>query len=458
MNISIFGLGYVGAVSLACLARDGHRVVGVDVDAAKLDLVAAGKSPVVEEGMVELMAKVVASRNVRVTADTAEAVRDSELSLICVGTPSASNGSQDQSAAVRLAEQLGAALAGVQRQHVCVFRSTLAPGTVEEVLVPILERESGKREGRDFHVCFQPEFLREGSSIRDYDQPPFTIVGARHPEPVARLRTLFGHLPCDFHVTSIRAAETVKYSCNNFHALKITFANETARLCEALNVDPFEVMDLLCRDTQLNISRAYLRPGFAFGGSCLPKDLRATLYLAKQHDVELPVHSAILASNRLHIDQAIAKVLATGRRRVGMIGLAFKTGTDDLRESPLVTVAEHLIGKGVSLLIYDPEVHLSSLLGANRRFIEDRLPHIGALVRSDLAAVVAESDVLLIGSSDKATLEAVRPLVTAEHVIVDLIHVGTTNGLPARYVGLAWREPSPPPAESSSDAAHRALR
>jgi GDP-mannose 6-dehydrogenase len=441
MNVSIFGLGYVGAVSLACLARDGHHVIGVDVDSAKLEMIAAGKTPVVEEGMVELMAKVVASGHVRVTAETAEALRDTELSLICVGTPSAPNGSQDQSAVLRLAEQLGTTMKSIERTHVFVFRSTLAPGSVEDVLAAILERASGKVEGRDFHVCFQPEFLREGSSIRDYDQPPFTIVGARHPEPVARLRALFGHLPADFHVTSIRAAETVKYGCNNFHALKITFANETARLCEALGVDPFEVMDLLCRDTQLNISRAYLRPGFAFGGSCLPKDLRATLHLAKRHDVELPMHAAILASNRTHIDHAIAKVLETGRRRIGMIGLAFKTGTDDLRESPLVTVAEHLIGKGLSLLVYDPEVHLSSLLGANRRFIEDRLPHIGALVRSDLSTVVSESQVLLIGSSDKRTLEAVRRLATAEQVVVDLAHIGATDGLQARYVGLAWGEP-----------------
>jgi GDP-mannose 6-dehydrogenase len=448
MNISIFGLGYVGAVSLACLARDGHHVVGVDVDPAKLELIAAGKTPVVEEGMVELMAKVVGSGQVRVTADALQAVHDTELSLICVGTPSAPNGSQDQSAVLRLAEQLGAALRALQRPHVFVFRSTLAPGSVEEVLVPILERASGKCEGRDFHVCFQPEFLREGSSIRDYDQPPFTIVGAHRPEPVARLRTLFGHLPCDFHSTSIRTAETVKYGCNNFHALKITFANETARLCEALGVDAFEVMDLLCRDTQLNISRAYLRPGFAFGGSCLPKDLRATLHLAKLHDVELPMHAAILASNRTHVEHAIAKVLGTGRRRVGMIGLAFKTGTDDLRESPLVAVAEHLIGKGLSLLVYDPEVHLSSLLGANRRFIEDRLPHIGALVRSDLAAVVAQSEVLLIGSSDKRTLEAVRRLATADHVVVDLAHIGDTDDLSARYVGLAWGDPRRDRAEA----------
>ena len=438
MNISIFGLGYVGAVSLACLARDGHRVVGVDVDPAKLALIAAGKTPVVEEGMVELMTEVVAKGRVSVSADAVPALCDTELSLICVGTPSAANGSQDQSAVVRLAEQLGRALAGIDRPHVFVFRSTLVPGSVEDVLRPILERASGKREGTDFFVCFQPEFLREGSSIRDYDRPPFTIVGARGDAAVAPLRQLFGHLPCDFLVTSIRAAETVKYACNNFHALKITFANETARLCEALAVDPFEVMELVCRDTQLNISPAYLKPGFAFGGSCLPKDLRATLYLAKQHDVDLPMHAGILASNRAHVEHAITKVLATGKRRVGMIGLAFKTGTDDLRESPLVTVAEQLIGKGMPVLIYDPDVHLSKLLGANRRFIEDRLPHLGALLREDLATVVQESDLLLIGLGDRRTLDALAGMVRSDHVVLALTGIELPPGLPCSHFGLTW--------------------
>jgi len=438
MNISIFGLGYVGAVSLACLARDGHRVTGVDVDRAKLDLIASGKTPVVEEGMVELMARVVPSGLVSVTTDAAQALRDTDVSLLCVGTPSAANGSQDQSAVLRLAEQLGQALRAIDRPHLFVFRSTLVAGTVEDVLRPILEEASGKREGRDFLVCFQPEFLREGSSIRDYDRPPFTIVGANSQEAVDRLRELFGHLPCQFHVTSVRAAETVKYCCNNFHALKITFANETARLCEALAVDPFEVMDLVCRDTQLNISPAYLRPGFAFGGSCLPKDLRATLHLAKRHDVELPMLAGILASNRAHVDLAVRKVLDTKMRRVGMIGLAFKTGTDDLRESPLVTVAEQLIGKGLSLLVYDPEVHLSSLLGANRRFIEEHLPHIGALIRRDMADVTSMSDVLLVGSSDKATVRELRRLAEPRHVIIDLAPITDAADIEASYVGLAW--------------------
>jgi GDP-mannose 6-dehydrogenase len=438
MNISIFGLGYVGAVSLACLARDGHSVVGVDIDPAKLDLIRSGKTPVVEEGMVELMARVAASGRVSVTTDVAQAVRSSELSLICVGTPSAPNGSQDQSALLQLARDLGRAMRDKSAGHVFVFRSTMVPGTVEDVLTPIIERESGKRNGHDFHVCFQPEFLREGSSIRDYDRPPFTVVGANTEVAVSRLRELFGHLPCEFHATSIRAAEMVKYCCNNFHALKITFANETARLCEALSVDPFQVMDLVCKDRQLNISAAYLKPGFAFGGSCLPKDLRATLYLSKTRDVEVPMLASLLPSNRLHVDHAIAKVLASGRRKIGMIGLSFKTGTDDLRESPLVLIAEQLIGKGLSLLVYDPEVHLSRLLGANRRFIDQHVPHLGSLMREDIKSVIADSDFLVVGLSQPSIFEALARYARDDQVILDLVNIPQAAGLRGKVTGLCW--------------------
>ncbi len=438
MNISIFGLGYVGAVSLACLGRDGHRVVGVDVDQAKLDSIASGKTPVVEEGMVELMADVAASGRMSVTRDVRVAIGQTELSLICVGTPSAPNGSQDQTAVLRLAADIGAAMRDETEPHVFVFRSTLVPGTVEDVLRPVIEQASGKKDGVDFHVCFQPEFLREGTSIRDYDKPPYTIVGANAEAPAAKLRALFGHLPCEFYTTSIRAAEMVKYACNNWHALKITFANETARLCEALKVDPFEVMDLVCKDRQLNISPAYLKPGFAFGGSCLPKDLRATMHLAKLRDVDLPMHAAIATSNRTHIDHAIAKVMASGKRRIGMIGLSFKTGTDDLRESPLVLMAEHFLGKGLSLLVYDPEVHLSNLLGANRRFIEQHVPHIGSLLRPDLGAVIAESDALIVGLKDAETTESMRRHVRDRHTVIDLVGLRDRASFRGEYIGLCW--------------------
>jgi len=438
LDISIFGLGYVGAVSLACLARDGHVVVGVDVDQAKLDLIASGKTPVVEEGMVQLMADVASSGRVAVTRDAHEALMRTSISLVCVGTPSAPNGSQDQSAMLRLSADLGRAMREKASTHVLVFRSTLVPGTVEEVLIPILEKESGRKEGSHFHVCYQPEFLREGSSIRDYDRPPFTIVGARRPEPVDRLRELFGHLPCELHVTSIRAAEMVKYTCNNFHALKITFANETARVCESMGIDPFEVMGLVCQDRQLNVSPAYLKPGFAFGGSCLPKDLRATMHFARKHDVELPMHGAIAVSNRVHIEHAIAKVMATGRRRIGMIGLSFKTGTDDLRESPLVQLAEHFHGKGLELLVYDPNVHLSKLLGANRRFIEQHVPHLGTLMRPDLADVVAGSEVLVVGSNDPQTIEGLWRHARPGQTVIDLVGLPKREGLRADLVGLCW--------------------
>jgi GDP-mannose 6-dehydrogenase len=438
LNISIFGLGYVGAVSLACLARDGHDVIGVDVDPAKLTLIREGRTPIIEEGMVELMRDVAVSGRVAVTDNVRAGVLESEISMICVGTPSAANGSQDQSALVRLAHDLGRSLREKGGSHVFVFRSTMVPGTVEDVLAPIIERESGKTNGAGFHVAFQPEFLREGSSIRDYDKPPFTIVGSASDAAITALHRLFGHLPGEFVRTSIRTAEMLKYSCNNFHALKITFANETARLCQGLGVDPFEVMELLSRDRQLNISPAYLKPGFAYGGSCLPKDLRATIHLAKMCDVDLPMHAAIAASNRVHVDHAIAKVMESGKRRVGMVGLSFKTGTDDLRESPLVQVTEHFIGKGLDVLVYDPEVHLSKLLGANRRFIEQHVPHIGSLLRQELADVVSASDALVLGLTDRATVDLLRPLLRDDHVIVDLVGVPGRESLRGRYFGLCW--------------------
>ena len=438
MKISIFGLGYVGAVSLACLSRDGHHVIGVDIDRSKLELIACGKTPVVEEGMVELMQQVAASGRVNVTTDSEQALLDSELSLVCVGTPSAANGSQDQGAILALAASMGRALRKKTTPHVVVFRSTLVPGTVEDVLRPIIEEASGKKDGVDFHLCFQPEFLREGSSIRDYDKPPFTILGANHDFPADRLRELFGHLPCKFLQTTVRSAEMMKFCCNNFHALKITFANETARLCAALGVDPFEVMDLVCQDTQLNISRAYLRPGFAFGGSCLPKDLRATSYLAKINDVEIPMLSSILESNQAHLAQAADKVLASGKKRIGFIGLSFKSGTDDLRESPLVTLAEQLIGKGLQLSIYDPDVHLSQLLGANRRYIEQHLPHIGQLVRADIEVVITESELLVVALGDKTVTDALQRCLRADQQVLDLTRLSNADELVAAVQGLNW--------------------
>ena len=438
MKISIFGLGYVGAVSLACLARDGHDVIGVDIDSVKLELIAAGLSPVIEQGMPELMAEVVASGRVKVTDDAQAAVAATDLSFICVGTPSQPNGSQDQGAVIRLTEQLGAALAYKSSEHVFVFRSTLVPGTVETILKPALETRSGKRAQQDFHICFQPEFLREGSSVKDYDHPPFTVVGAGSAQGADRLRSLFGHLPGEFLVTSIRSAEMMKYACNAFHALKITFANEMGRICQALGVDSHEVMDLLCRDRQLNISAAYLKPGFAFGGSCLPKDLRALLHIAKIRDIDMPMLAGVLPSNTLPVQHALTRVLASGKRRIGMIGLSFKSGTDDLRESPLVELAEALIGKGLQLSIFDPEVNVARLIGANKRFIDNSIPHIGALMTDDCERLIADNDIIIVGLNDAKALDVLRQKLRSEHIILDLVAMPQRQDLPGQYYGICW--------------------
>jgi GDP-mannose 6-dehydrogenase len=437
-RISIFGLGYVGAVSLACLARDGHRVFGVDIDDTKLELIRSRKSPILEEGIQELMRDVVDSGRVTVTNDALQAVRETELSFVCVGTPSAANGSQDLSAILRLAEQIGAALATKREFHTIVIRSTVQPGTVEEQIEPILERASGKKSGVDFGVCFQPEFLREGSSIRDYDHPPYTIVGGNCEQAVETVRALFQHVDARFMVTSIRVAEALKMSCNAFHALKITFANEIGRVSQALGIDSHEVMRLVCADTRLNISPAYLKPGFAFGGSCLPKDLRALTTIARQHDLVLPMLSSLLPSNRVHIDHAVDKILRLGRPKVGMLGLSFKTGTDDLRESPLVMVAKRLIGEGCELRIFDPEVHLSRLIGANRSYIDANIPHVGSLLCETIEEMIDPSDVILVGLQQSVLNEALQARVRAEQHVIDLVNLPNRDLLRCHYEGACW--------------------
>jgi len=438
MRISIFGMGYVGCVSAACLARDGHDVIGVDLSPAKLELIRSGKAPIIEEGIQELTRQAVADGRLTVTDSAAEAIARSELTFICVGTPSSPNGAQDLSAVVRVAQTIGDALAGKQSFHTIVLRSTVTPGTTQDLVGHALQTRSGRRAGQDFGLCFQPEFLREGSSIRDYDKPPFTLVGGDSERSLAALRDLFGHLPCEFITTDIRTAETLKVVCNAFHALKITFANEIGRVSSALQVDGRQVMSLVCRDTRLNISPAYLKPGFAFGGSCLPKDLRALTYLGRLQDVETPVLSAILPSNQLHIERVVERVLADKRRRVGLLGLSFKPGTDDLRESPLVTLAERLLGKGMKLAIHDPEVSLSRLIGANKSYIEEAIPHLGELLKPSAEEVVRDADVIIAGQGLPAMLDAVYEHGHAEQLFIDLVGTAEPARTAARYWGVCW--------------------
>jgi GDP-mannose 6-dehydrogenase len=438
MRISIFGLGYVGAVSLACLARDGHDVVGVDLDPLKLELIREGRSPIVEEGIQDLTAEVVRGGRVRVTDDVADAVRNTELSFICVGTPSSPNGSQDLSAVRRVSEQIGAALTGKDSRHTVIMRSTIQPGSMAAVVQEGIESTSRKVANVDFGLGFQPEFLREGSSIKDYDNPPFTVIGTDDERTAAVLRGLFGHLPCEFIVTSVGVAEMLKYACNAFHAVKITFANEIGRLAQSVNVDGRAVMDLVCKDTRLNISPAYLKPGFAFGGSCLPKDLRALTYVGKLNDVTTPMLGNVMGSNRAHIDHAIDLVMQSGKRKIGMIGLSFKPGTDDLRESPLVTVAERLIGKGYDLRIYDPEVNLSRLLGANKRYIEHSIPHIGSLMVPDLPVAIEHAEVVMIGLGGRDIQQMLVERLRPDHYVIDLVGLGSPIASAERYQGTCW--------------------
>jgi GDP-mannose 6-dehydrogenase len=438
LKISVFGLGYVGAVTLACLARDGHDVIGVDIDAGKLDMIRKGRSPIVEVGVQELLGSGVARGKITATPDAQEAIAQSDLSFVSVGTPGNGNGSQDLRALLRVVENIGTALRAQRRYHVVVVRSTVQPGTVENQVLPRLEQMSGKRAGPDFGLCFQPEFLREGSAIRDYDHPPYTVVGTHSEAAAATLWEIFGHLPCEFLVTRIGTAECLKYACNAFHALKITFANEIGRIAQACEVDPHEVMRLLGLDAQLNISTAYLRPGFAFGGSCLPKDLRALLDVAKRRDVEVPMLASLLPSNRVQIELAVDAVLADGRRAVGMLGLSFKPGTDDLRESPMVALAERFIGKGLTLRIFDPGVGLSRLVGANRRYIEESIPHIGSLMSDDLGEVVGSADIVIVGMADRGLLVEARQYTRPEQLILDLVKMPERAGLRGRYRGICW--------------------
>jgi GDP-mannose 6-dehydrogenase len=423
---------------MACLARDGHMVTGVDVDPLKLELIRSGRSPIVEEGIQELTREVVASGRVVVTDDVAAAVRDTDLSFVCVGTPSSPNGSQDMTYIRRVMESIGAALRDKTGFHTVVLRSTVQPGTLDDLVRPTLEKASGKVSDRDFGLAFQPEFLREGTSIKDYDRPPITIVGTRSQHAAGVLREAFGHLPCEFVVTSVGVAEMQKYAANAFHAVKITFANEIGRLCHAVGVDAREVMALICKDTQLNISPAYLRPGFAFGGSCLPKDLRALTYIGKTRDVTTPMLGGVLGSNRAHIDCAIDEVMQPGSRKVGMIGLSFKKGTDDLRESPLVSVAERLIGKGYDLRIFDPEVNLSRLIGANKRFIEQSIPHIGSLMVGSAEEAVDHGDVILVGLGGKEIEVVLASRLQSRHTVVDVVGLPVQARGSGKYAGICW--------------------
>ncbi len=436
--ISVFGLGYVGSVTAACFSSKGYQVLGIDVVEEKVVLMASGKTPILEPGIQEIITDSHAKGQLSATTDVDQAVRETEISFICVGTPSQPNGKLDLQGIKHVCTQIGTSLKTKDAFHVVVTRSTILPGTTAEVITPALEAASGKKAGQDFGVATNPEFLREGSAITDFLNSPMTVLGVNDPRSEALLRELYEWAPAELFAVPVPAAEMVKYACNSFHALKVAFANEIGTICKHAGVDTEAVIRIFLSDKQLNISPYYLNPGFAFGGSCLPKDVRALTYRAKELDCRLPLVESIMPSNHEHIERAVQSILAYGKKKIGLLGLSFKSGTDDLRESPQVLLIKKLLGEGCQARIWDENVYLGRLIGSNRRFIEDNIPHIGSLLTNDLEQVVRESEIVLIGTRvDRAKLEL---LLQPHHIVIDLINLDQQNrvGHQGVYEGICW--------------------
>ena len=437
MDIAIFGLGYVGAVSAACLSKEGHRVVGVDANPSKVELINQGRSPVVEKDVCKMIATAVAAGTLRATSDSAAAVRETEMSIVCVGTPSSANGNLDLAYVKRVCEEIGTALRDKKAFHAVVIRSTVLPGTLRTLVIPTLEAAARKTVGDDLGVGFYPEFLREGTAVWDFYNPPKVVVAASDHRTQSMLESLNAGFDAPKICTSYETAEMVKYADNTWHAIKVAFANEIGSISKAVNVDGGAVMDIFCQDTKLNISSKYLRPGFAFGGSCLPKDVRALNYKARSLDIETPLINAIMPSNERHIERALRMVLALNERRVGVLGLSFKAGTDDLRESPVVELVERLLGKGHEIRIFDHNVNLSRLVGANRAYVFEHLPHIARLLFDEVDEVVNHGGTIVVGNSDRYFADVVRRLNMSQRV-VDLVRITNNQQSAGVYNGLCW--------------------
>ena len=441
MDIAIFGLGYVGCVSTACFARDGHHVVGVDINPEKVESIREGKSPIIEPGLEDLIQQGVDAGRIEATDDAAYAINRADAAMICVGTPSQPNGGLDLTYVERVCQDIGQALAGKASYTVIVVRSTMLPGSAQERIIPILESTSGKRAGEDFGFCTNPEFLREGSALADFDHPPYTVIGQLDERSGERVAQLYVDVDAPLYRAPLGVAEMIKYASNAFHALKVVFANEIGNVCDAYDIDSHQVMDIFVQDTHLNLSPYYLKPGFAFGGSCLGKDLRALLYTARQGDIRLPVLESVLPSNQLQVQKVLDLLMRLDKRLVGMVGLSFKPNTDDLRESPAVELAERLIGKGFDLSIYDREVSLSRLHGSNRAYIDCVIPHIGSLLQPTLEETVEAAEVVVVTQrlhedEQRQLLSILRP----QQTLIDLVRLDG-RGLQAfegDYRGIAW--------------------
>lgn len=439
MRISVFGIGYVGAVSAACLAKDGNSVVAVDPNDAKVAVLNAGQSPIVEPGLDVIIADEIKGGRLRATNDPVEAINASELSFVCVGTPSQFNGSLDTGYVLRAAEEIGAALKQKSDFHTVVVRSTILPGTMEGSIIPALERASGKQAGVGFGIAYYPEFLRESTAIKDYYEPGAIVFGAIPGDTVSvdRLKQINAHIPTTPKVVTIRTAEAIKYTNNCWHALKISFSNEIGNICKEAGIDSHVVLDILCSDNRLNISKAYMKPGFAFGGSCLPKDLRALRFKARELDVATPLLDATLSANENQLRRAYDMVARIGSKKVGLVGLSFKAGTDDLRESPLVELAERLHGKGFDLRIFDPNVHYQALVGANLHYVRSHIPHLSTLLSENVESVCEHADVIVVGNKDEASMRAIE-LAKGKKPVIDLVRLQQSSVSDELYHGICW--------------------
>lgn len=437
MHISIFGLGYVGSVSAACFSADGHTVIGVDPNQTKADMIASGTAPIVEPHLADLIRDGVDQGRLTATTDAARAVEDSELSMICVGTPSQNNGNLDLTYLARVCEEIGTCLRSKDAFHVVVVRSTMLPGTIHETVIPVLEKASGKQAGIDFGVCNNPEFLREGSAVKDFREPPKTVIGESDEKSGDMLASLYQGLDAPLIRTDIKVAEMVKYADNSWHAVKVTFGNEIGSICKELGIDSHRVMEIFCQDTKLNLSPYYLKPGFAFGGSCLPKDVRALTYKARELDLDVPMLGSVMASNAWQVQRGVDHVMRHGHRKVGVLGFSFKANTDDLRESPIVEVIERLLGKGHDIRIYDSNVNMAKLMGANRDYIMKTIPHISAMMSDSIDDVLDHADTIVIGNGAPEFSE-IPGRLTDGQVLVDLVRVIDQQSIEGRYDGICW--------------------
>jgi len=437
VKIAVFGLGYVGCVSAACFASEGHEVTGVDISQEKVDIINSAKSPIIEPGLDKKINETVNSKKLSATIDYEKAISESDISLVCVGTPSQKNGGVTLDYIYRVAEQVGEVLKKLNRYHVFVIRSTVPPGTLEHAL-QIISEKSGKEKGKDFGGCSNPEFLREGSALKDFYNPPFTIIGEWDKKSGDMLAKIYQSIDAPLVRTEVKVSEMIKYANNVFHAVKVIFGNEIGTICKEYGIDSHKLMDVFCMDKKLNLSSTYLKPGFAFGGSCLPKDVRGLSHLAKSNDLELPLINSLMKSNMDHIQRAVEMVLSHGKKRIGILGISFKGDTDDLRESPMVEVVETLIGKGYDIRIYDRNVHLAKLFGANKEYINKKIPHVSNLLVENIGDILEHSELLIIGNKNKEFGDILKRL-DGSYIILDLVRIiNDTNGIKGKYEGICW--------------------